>query len=437
MATKKKAAKGEAVDLSHIAADLRGLAKSTAKLKFDPRNARTHGKRNIEAVMASLKRFGQRKPLVVLESGQVVAGNGTLEAAAELAKDDPRWCMLAVSVFEKEDEAVAYAIADNRTAELAEWDSAVLHKSLSGLQDGGFDIGEIGFTMPDFKKLEVDAHQRTVGQTPDPDVTKPPDDPDSAVGEVYELGPHRLACGDATDPEVLAGLMGGETFACMVTDPPYGVSYAAKNEFLNAVAPGNRNQTPIESDHMKPEEMSEFWASLFGAARKIASPGASYYVTGPQGGDLLLLLLLALQKSGFPLRHMLIWAKNNHVLGRSDYNYKHEPILYGWVDGAGHYFGGGGGETSLWEIPKPQVSKEHPTMKPVELFARAIRNGCRPGGLVFDPCLGSGTTIIAAAQEGRAARGAEISPAYCDVIRRRWTSWAEDAGVDPGSGALA
>ena len=219
-------------------------------------------------------------------------------------------------------------------------------------------------------------------------------------------------------------LLPDEYVSAIVTDPPYGVSYAAKNEFLNVISRGNRIQTPIEGDSQTPEEMSAFWEAAFTHTRTHANPGAGYYVTGPQGGDLL---LLALKNSGFPLRHMLIWAKNNHVLGRSDYNYKHEPIIYGWVEGAGHKFYGGGGETSLWEVDKPLRSEFHPTMKPVELFARAIKNSTLPDELIYDPFLGSGTTLIAAEQLGRVCYGMEIAPEYVAVILQR----AADMGITP------
>ena len=207
----------------------------------------------------------------------------------------------------------------------------------------------------------------------------------------------------------------------LVTDPPYGVSYAKKNEFLNAIARGNRIQTPIEGDHNTAEDMSVLWRTWFGSVRRWMDPGAAYYVTGPQGGDLLLLLLLlALRDSGFPLRHMLVWAKNNHVLGRSDYHYKHEPILYGWVEGAAHHAVANRSETSLWEIDRSHKSDLHPTTKPVELYARAMRNSSNSGDLVTDPFAGSGTAFVAAEQLDRTCFGVELSPAYCDVIIERW-----------------
>jgi len=162
--------------------------------------------------------------------------------------------------------------------------------------------------------------------------------------------------------------------------------------------------------------------AAFKAAVAHGAKGACYYSTGPQGGDLLLLLLQAMRQAGLPLRHMLVWAKNNHVLGRSDYNYKHEPIIYGWLDG-GHKFHGPTNETSLWEIPKPQKSAEHPTMKPVELFARAVRNSSTKKSVVYEPFSGSGTAVIACEQEGRACRGIEIEPRYVQVAIDRWQNF--------------
>jgi DNA modification methylase len=248
---------------------------------------------------------------------------------------------------------------------------------------------------------------------------------------------HKVVCGDSTDAEALALLLGGKQADLLLTDPPYGVSYSAKNEFLNNLDEGNRNETPIEADDRKPEEMRAFWTEVLANACAVVKPGGVYFSTGPQGGDLFLLLLLAFKDSGWLLKHMLIWVKNNHVLGRCDFHYKHEPILYGWKPGAGHYFSDEpGGNFSVWPVDKPHRSEEHPTMKPVALFAKAIMHGSRKGEIVLDPFLGSGTTLIACAETGRACVGVEISPRYCDVIRRRWTRWAKEHSVDPGPGQM-
>lgn len=208
------------------------------------------------------------------------------------------------------------------------------------------------------------------------------------------------------------------------TDPPYGVSYAGKNEFLNSVDKGNCVQKEIENDSRPPEEMHAFWVSAFSLLREFTNDRMSYYITAPQGGDLLL-LLEAVRESGFMLKHQLIWNKNNHVLGRCDYNYKHEPIIYGWKIGGTHkFYGEGEFKTSVWDIDKPLQSKLHPTMKPVRLVKNCILDGSASGDIVLDPFGGSGTTLIAAEETGRKARLIELDPHYCDVIVKRWEEFS-------------
>lgn len=241
------------------------------------------------------------------------------------------------------------------------------------------------------------------------------------MGEVWKLGKHTLICDDVSESKLFNGKAD-----LLVTDPPYGVSYSEKNEFLNSLDEGNRNQKKITNDHLNLEEMHAFWVKSFKAIRYLLKDDASYYVTGPQGGDLLLFLLQALKETGFTLKHILIWAKNNHVLGRSDYNYKHEPIIYGWFKKHKFY---GRSEVSVWEIGKPQSSKLHPTMKPVKLYARAIGNSSKEGDLVLDPFGGSGTCIIACEQLNRRALSFEIEPSYCDVIIERWETLTGERAV--------
>jgi DNA modification methylase len=254
----------------------------------------------------------------------------------------------------------------------------------------------------------------------DGDAPEPPVDPITKSGDIWELGEHRLICGDCGDPEVAIRIFGEDRWDLMITDPPYGVSYASKNEYLNSISPGNRRnriQTEIENDHKTAAEMSDFWKATLGVARTMGKDTGSYYITGPQGGDLLL-LLQAIGQSGFKLKHMLIWVKNQRVFGRSDYHYKHEPIIFGWNDT--HHFYGPSNEVSVWEIDRPRKSDLHPAMKPIELYARSMRNSSKCGDIVFDPFAGSGPIFIAAEQAKRIALGIELSPAYCDVIVNRW-----------------
>ena len=208
------------------------------------------------------------------------------------------------------------------------------------------------------------------------------------------------------------------------TDPPYGVSYTDKNEFLNRLVTGNRLTQPIQNDDKTPEDMHDFWVSAFKNIYENTKERMCYYITAPQGGDLLLLLLQAVRESGFALKHQLIWNKNNHVLGRCDYNYKHEPIIYGWkINGTHTFYGGGHFKVSVWDIPKPLQSKLHPTMKPIELISNAIQDGSAEGDSVIDLFGGSGSTLMACEQTNRKCYMMELDPHYIDVIINRWETF--------------
>lgn len=402
-------------------------------------NPRRRTERSAAMIVDSLHRHGAARSIVIDEDNVVLAGNGTTDAAAEAGITRVRVVEAAgdelIAVRRRgltAEQKAALALADNRTAELAVWDNDVIAQlvaEMPGLAKGLWSAQEMREILasvqppaaedPGAQNDRAAELQRRWG---------------TATGRVWRIPSqalpgtwHRVLCGDTTRREDLARLMAGERYALLVTDPPYGVSYAAKNAFLNAVAKGTRIQQPILGDDAPPEAMFAFWLRAFAALRAHAAPGASYYVTGPQGGDLLFFFLKALKEADFPLRHMLIWAKNNHVLGRSDYHYQHEPILYGWVEGAAHTFNGGPGETSLWEIDKPLKSDLHPTMKPVELFERAIRNGSNVGDLVCDGFGGSGTTVVACERTARCARVLELDPGYCAVILQRLA----DMGLEP------
>lgn len=238
-------------------------------------------------------------------------------------------------------------------------------------------------------------------------------------------------CGDSTDAGSVAILMDGQKADMVFTDPPYGVSYTEKNEFLNSLGEGHRLTKAIENDSKAPEEMYDFWTKCFVLLYEFSKNTMAYYVTAPQCGDLLLLLLQALRDSGFMVKHQLIWNKNNHVLGRCDYNYKHEPIIYGWKIGKTHnFYGEGKFKTSVWDIAKPLKNDLHPTMKPIELIANAALDVTKENDLVLDLFGGSGSTLIACEQLGRKCYMMEIDPKYCDVIRKRY--WKFKTGSEEG-----
>ena len=202
------------------------------------------------------------------------------------------------------------------------------------------------------------------------------------------------------------------------TDPPYGVSYGDKNKFLNEIDNGNHIQSEIKFDHMSENETCQLWFNVFENIRDNLAPVNSYYITGPQIQGMMMMMMM-MMKAKLPYRHVIIWVKNNHVLGRCDYNYKHEPIFFGWTT-KHEFYGLGEFQTSVWEVDKPLKSELHPTMKPVELIVNAILNSSKKDQIVLDPFLGSGSTLIACEQTQRTCYGMEIDPRYVDVIIARW-----------------
>ena len=248
-------------------------------------------------------------------------------------------------------------------------------------------------------------------------------EPVSKRGEMYELGNSILMCGDSTDAEDVARLMGGEKADMVFTDPPYNVNYADKNSFLNEADKGNRIQEDIENDHYSDDNEcgEKLWKPAFSNCYENAKDKCSIYVTMPQGGAHMMMMMM-IKESGWQVKHELIWVKNNHVLGRVDYYYKHEPILYGWKK-THKWVGKGKFDKSVWEIDKPLKSDLHPTMKPIELIENALLNSSNKNDLILDLFGGSGSTLIASEKNGRKARLMEIEPKYCDVIRKRYTKW--------------
>lgn len=385
-----------------------------ASLKKDPSNARKHSEKNLKAIQSSLSRFGQVEPLVVQKStGHVIGGNGRVEAMQALGIKEAD----VVELDLDNTQAQALGIALNRTAELAEWDEDTLGKLLHGLREDGLDIGDLGFDLDDLPSLGLSAN-------PDFDEEHEDDVPEveeSFVkrGEIWQLGSHRLMCGDSTNPASVMLLMNGEKADLWLTDPPYGVSYADKNEYLNGLGNGIRLTKPIENDHMSLDESAKLWEAVATVSKENCSDESSYYWFACQGGDQMMMMMMSISRAGWKVRHELIWVKNNHVLGRCDYQYKHEPILFGWkTDGTHKFFGGF--QTSVLAFDRPQASKLHPTMKPVELIELLINNSSVVRGRVLDTFLGSGSTLIACEKTGRRCFGMEIDPHYCSVIVKRW-----------------
>jgi DNA modification methylase len=398
---------------SYITEQLWPLALPIGDLLEDPSNARLHNEQNINAIKSSLQKFGQRKPIVLnKQSGIVLAGNGTLTAARALG-----WEYLATVIVDDDPAtATGFSIADNRTAELAEWDDEVLARLLEAVEEE-MPAVELGFTDEDLAEL-LNMDDGPIGEDVEP--TEAPEDPVSKRGEVYELGPHRLMCGDSTSEEDVAALLDGATPNLMVTDPPYGVNYDAgwrDSSFGDC----NRRVGKVENDNVA--DWTRSW-SLF--------PGCVSYTW--HGQLFCGLTKEALKDCDLIARALIVWSKPRFSISRGHYHSQHETCWYAVRKGATASWAGDRSQTTLWPIAlDANVEGGHSTQKPLECMERPIRNH---EGDVYDPFLGSGTTLIAAARQGRRCFGLEISPAYCDVIRKRWGDYARQNDLDPGAGAL-
>jgi len=385
------------------------------KVKLNPDNPRQISNKDFQSLVKSLQdcpdMFEARPLLCSDRTGKliVLGGNMRLRAAQKLDyKDVP--VIILPGLTEAQEKEIT--IKDN--GKWGEWSWEDLANSWSDLplQDWGVELpadwladqAEPADAEPQIDKA-VELNKKWKVKT----------------GSLFSIGDHCLLCGDSTKREDVARVMDGEKADMIFTDPPYGVAYADKNKYLNAISPGNRIQTEIAGDHKTIEQLSdEIIYPAFCRIKEILAERSSYYITAPQGGDLLMMMMMMMQKAGLILRHMIIWVKNNHVLGRTDYNYKHEPILFGWVN-VHDFYGLGEYKFSTWEIDKPLKSDLHPTMKPVALVVNAILNSCPKDGIMADLFGGSGTTMVASENTGRKCRMIEITPAYCSVILQRMT----------------
>jgi DNA modification methylase len=375
------------------------------------RNARQHSDEQIAQIAASIAEFGFVNPCLVGADGVLVAGHGRLAAARKLGLST-----VPVVVLDHltPTQRRALVLADNRLAELSTWDDALLRIELEALQDEGFDLDLTGFDADALAELLAGEEPEHEGQTEDDAVPEMPEEPVSKPGDVWRLGPHRLVCGDATAAEAYAQLFpDGERADMVFTDPPYNVNYAnsAKDKLRG-------KHRPILNDALG----AGFHDFLYDAlSLLVAHTRGAIYVA--MSSSELGTLQAAFRSAGGHWSTFIIWAKNTFTLGRADYQRQYEPILYGWPEGAERYWCGDRDQGDVWQIKKPQKNDLHPTMKPVELVERAIRNSSRPGDVVLDPFGGSGTTLIAAEKSGRVARLIELDPKYADVIVRRWQDW--------------
>ena len=390
----------------------------------------------VPAVAESLKEFGWQQPIVIDRDGVIVAGHTRYKAALELGwKTAP--CKYADELTPE--QINAYRLADNKTAELAEWDAEKMTEELAKCAD--FDMSAFGFDEEEPEEDPEDIIEDDYKEYSVESVARP--------GDLFQLGNHRLLCGDSTKKEDLDRLFAGVEPVFVFTDPPYGVAIGSKNKFLEKYHRGGGIEKDIQGDTLSPDELYNTLKSAMQNLREHCSDECSYYVTAPQGGDLGMLMLRMMQDAGLQVRHNLIWVKNvgTFSLGRLDYEYRHEPIFYTWTKG--HKFYGGSQdtviedtkrlehmtknelkelvhalrdqkETSVIYCDKLNKCDLHPTMKPVKLIARFMINSSRPEDPVADIFGGSGSTMIAAEQLKRRCYMMELDPHYCDVIIDRW-----------------
>lgn len=366
----------------------------------------------VEATANSIKEFGWQQPIVVDKNGVIIVGHTRLKAAKKLnLKQVP------VTVAENltDEQVKAYRLADNKTGELADWDVDKLDTELNDILN--IDMGDFGFDVVGEDDAEV---------VDDDFDEEPPEEPTSKLGDVYQLGRHRLMCGDSTDVEAVKTLMGGQLADLLITDPPYNVDYSSK-DYGGDKASKTRVNNEIQNDKMSDDDFLLFITDVFTAGRENMKKGASFYCWYSDAASVE--FILGIKNAGLSVKENLIWVKNNMVLGRQDYQHKHEPCLYGWVENATHSWYSDHKQTTILNFDKPLSSQLHPTMKPIPLFDYQIKNSSKSGDNVLDLFGGSGTTLMACEQNGRNAYLMELDPRYVDVIIKRWEEFTGKKAV--------
>jgi DNA modification methylase len=371
-------------------------------LKGWDKNPRDILPQDLERLKKQIMKLGQYKPLLVTPEGIVIGGNMRLKAYRDLGISD-----LWVSIITPKDDAelLEYALSDNDRAgfynELELMELVVLTPIDQQLYS--VDMGK-PVLLQDFMDRQKD--KKT--QEDEPPAVDDANPPTSILGEIYQLGPHKLMCGDSTQIENVMALMGESKADMVFTDPPYNVDYVGKT----------KDALKIENDHKDDASFYQFLLDAFTNMSAVTKTGGAIYVCHADSEGMN--FRKSFMESGFLLKQCLIWNKNSLVMGRQDYHWKHEPILYGWKEGGSHQWYGPRDQTTVWDIDRPTRSEEHPTMKPLALIERALDNSTKSEDLVLDLFGGSGSTLMASDQLGRICNTMELDPRYCDVIRKRY-----------------
>lgn len=372
-----------------------------SSLKLWDKNPRSIKTDRFNELKKSITELGFNDVLKITEDGTVIGGNMRLRALEELGWQD---VPVVVTNAKTDSEILRIALRDNEEFGYYE-EEQVAELALAYLEPLELETFELHLGKPTKLNLLTDKFGPEVEEDEPPEVDET--NVVSKLGEIYQLGKHRVMCGDSTDFGTVSDLMDGIDADMIFTDPPYNVNYKGSNGLS------------IENDNADDATFYQFLFDSFSNYLQVAKAGAAIYVCHADLEGLN--FRKAFKESGYQLRSTIIWNKNALVMGRADYHWKHEPILYGWKEGAKHSWYGDRSQSTVWDISKPSVNDNHPTMKPIELVARAINNSSKQGDTVLDLFLGSGSTLIACEQTGRICYGMELDPKYCDVIRKRYT----------------
>lgn len=385
-------------------------------------NLKQRSEADYDKIVKSIKKHGFSFPFFVWQHdgiNSVLDGHGRLGALNRMVASGEPVPPLPVVYVDCKDESDA----KEKLLKLnSHYGSMTAESVAEFIGDLDIDIEDLALPMGVLDLTIESPTTETVNDDEVPEVDE--EKCDSIPGEMYELGKHILMCGDSTEQEDVNRLTAGAMVDLVVTDPPYNVDYTGKS----------KDALKIENDKMTSDSFRQFLIDAFTAFKNVMKDGASFYIW--YASSEAYNFNGACADCDLEVRQELIWNKNSMVLSRQDYQWKHEPCLYGWKKGASHNWNSDRKQTTVIDCKRPTVNKEHPTMKPVELFEYLIRNSSKEGDIVLDSFGGSGTTILAAQKSNRVARVMEKDPHYCDVIRRRWTKWARDNGIEPGSGAL-
>lgn len=409
-------------------------------LRFDDKNMNAHTAKGMGLLEKSLQQFGAGRSILIDKNNRIIGGNGVVEAAGNIGLED-------VQIVESDGKKI---IAVKRTdidldskegRELAMADNAVAAEDLSWDNGNIEEVSEqFGIDPGDWiSDWDAQTEQEVEeDKAPEVDESEPAK---SELNKVYQLGDHRLMCGDSTDAGSVAILMDGQKADMVFTDPPYNVAIGDKNKAINALTGSKSIERNLEGDTFKTDEEAgkKLWLPAFKNMLVNSNDNCAIYVTMPQGGTHMMMMMM-MNRAGWQVKHELIWVKNSPTfsMGRLDYDYQHEPICFGWNKGH-KKIGKGRFTKSIWEIDKPRKDSEHPTMKPIELIANALENSSESEDKILDLFGGSGSTLIACEQLGRRCYMMELDPKYCDVIRKRYWKFTHDGnegGWEKGTPAI-